>query len=221
MYISLLQFKLLAEETLEKSHSPQLQIPPQIIWVFAIVVGAYIIVRITMRRVMRHQKKFEIPLSQRLEEHRASLATQDQMHELMAALADLSRQINGQIDTRLAKLEVLMSQAESVIKRLEQTSGSRAPGSETAAQPSFDATVGDVKEITRKIQDAEASQSSNEATEEIEAVPDNANSSAELSPQAKQVLELARKGLTPMAIAKELSRPVGEIELILSLAGKK
>ena len=206
---------------MQKPHKQLLQIPPQTIWVFAIIVGAYVIVRITMRRVMRHQRKFNAPLSQRLAEHRASLTTQDQMHELMAALADLSRQINGQIDTRLAKLEILMSQAEAIIKRLEQAGGVRAPVSEAQVKPSFDTTVGDVKEITQKIQGSEASQSSNEANAEIDSTPHSSDSSAELSPQAQQVLEMTRKGLAPLAIAQKLNRPVGEIELILSLAGKK
>lgn len=44
----------------------------------------------------------------------------ERLQELMAALADMSREINGQIDTRTAKLEILMAQADNQMTQMRQ-----------------------------------------------------------------------------------------------------
>ncbi|MCK5270615.1 MAG: hypothetical protein KAJ46_07510, partial [Sedimentisphaerales bacterium] len=91
---------LTAEVAEETEKTPSMSSP--VLWVFAIVVLAYFMLRVTMRRVARRQKSQQRPLQERLAQMRKPDGVYDQMNELMAALADLSRQINGQIDTRLA-----------------------------------------------------------------------------------------------------------------------
>ncbi|MCK5270614.1 MAG: hypothetical protein KAJ46_07505, partial [Sedimentisphaerales bacterium] len=52
-------------------------------------------------------------------------------------------------------------------------------------------------------------------------LPGSSDISPVLSPEAEQIIAMADKGLSTLAISQELKRPIGEIELILSLAGKK
>ena len=170
-----------------------------VIFVLGIIVIAFIIMRTTMRRVMRSKQRSKIPIQQRLADKRKIDDTYIQMNELMAALADLSRQINGQIDTRLAKLDILLQQADETIERLSQSAS-------------------DMKQNTLQKPDPPIV---NTATDTVKGISEKFHSSIELTEKNRQVLDLAKQGLSAIAIAQQLSRPIGEIQLILSLAGRK
>ena len=202
------QIILLTAETAEKTEKTP-SMSSSVLWVFAIVVLAYFMLRVTMRKVARRQKSQQRPLQERLAEMRKPDGVYDQMNELMAALADLSRQINGQIDTRLAKLDVMLHKADQVISKLENSDDSSLD--KEATDSPFSNASDSLKDIAGKIQAADP------------AVDKSGSSdiSPVLSPEAEQIIAMADKGLSTLAISQELKRPIGEIELILSLAGKK
>jgi hypothetical protein len=114
-----------------------------------------------------------------------------QMTELLVELEQMARQMTSQIDTRAAKLELLIKEADekiALLRRLEQGSPSESPsaGGVPAAAPSQQ--------------------------------PDIAPGLAPaIDPRHAEVYELADTGLTARQIAQQLGRPYGEIELILAI----
>ncbi|MCK4629587.1 MAG: hypothetical protein KAT56_11335 [Sedimentisphaerales bacterium] len=229
------QIILLTADVAEKTEKTP-SISSSVLWVFAVVVLAYFMLRVTMRKVARRQKSQQRPLQERLAQMRKPDGVYDQMNELMAALADLSRQINGQIDTRLAKLDVMLRQADQVISRLENSTGSsldtahtndsasveEAADSPFSADSPFNNASDSLREIADKIQAADPATDNSRSSDKIETkLPGSSNISPVLTPEAKQIIAMADKGLSTLTISQELKRPVGEIELILSLAGKK
>ena len=203
------------------------------IYVVVVLVGLFLVIR-TQRRVARNQSRKNLPARQQVAQHSGGEDLYGKINELMAGLADLSRQINGQIDTRLAKLQILMRQAEQTIAKLEQLTGK-------SAQPSLPPDVAE-KEIQDICDDfhrhhlagadltPEAPKNSQETNLEKNKSPEKNNSPmvksepyniSKYSLLKQQTIDLAAQGYTAVEIAKELNRPVGEIELVLALQGKK
>jgi hypothetical protein len=182
-----------------------------LLWIGAIALLAVFLMTRTWRRVARSKAHDKLSVHERVNmQLKGRNVYYDQMGELMAALADLSRQINGQIDTRLARLEILLHQADEKIDALNpqknQNIGKKQSSPEK--QPSKSEQPGqNIKDI---------------ATQFHQSLPPEKQTNGEnLSPQAREILKMFNQGISKMDIAQQLGRPVGEIELILSLAGKK
>jgi hypothetical protein len=123
----------------------------------------------------------------------ASLAQQRtverQMQNLLVELSDMTRQMNAQIDTRAAKLQELIRQADERIAAMKQMQGSESraglsvepPFAEPAPPPAPDPTQ------------------------------------IELDPRHAEIYSLADEGRNAREIAATLNRPSGEVELILAL----
>ena len=125
-----------------------------------------------------------------------------QMGELMADLADLARQVNGQIDTRIAKLEYVIANADKKLEELHEAT------QRFQAQMAFqDNHTTNESETSRKPISESAPYDH----------PTPIEKKQEISPEVSSVLTLAKSGKTAVEIAKSLSRPTGEIELILAL----
>ncbi len=152
---------------------------------------------ISVRRKIRRSKERDgLSVKERLKQETQGREVYTQIGELMAELADLSRQINGQIDMRLAKMDILLRETDQKIEKLQQLTGTKidfknnisdavilSPTAETKVQPLLE------KE---------------KATD----------------PVVEEVLKLKSKGMSSVAIAQQLDRPVGEIELILAIRRK-
>ncbi len=210
-------------QTIESSEKPPTDRfefdPTSVLWIVGIVLLSFFMVRAAMRRVARSRQRSQLPLQERLAESRQKVhASYDQMNELMAALADLSRQINGQIDTRLAKLETLLHQADQTIKQLGELVGGEDNTGRDSQISSVDAIGDTIQDISGEFHSANADSQpqANEAGPQ-----ESPRGAAQLTAKEKQVLEMVKKGLNTIAIARKLNQPVGEIELILSLAAKK
>ena len=132
--------------------------------------------------VMRPLKKKKDPLAKPMQ---LSLAGQreveKQMTELLVELERMARQMTAQLDTRAAKLELLIKEADAKIAELRQAGQVGGP------MPQW-------KEPTPPLA--------------LQPAPD---------PRHIQVYELADEGLDGRQIARQLNRPVGEVELILAL----
>ena len=132
--------------------------------------------------VMRPMRKRKDPLI-----HGPSLSlagqreVEKQMTELVVELEKMARQMTSQLDTRAAKLELLIREADEKIAALRSTDASPPP--------------------MIRVEPAQIRQA---------LLPDNRHT---------DVYELADQGKTPRQIAQHLSRPYGEIELILALRG--
>ena len=129
-----------------------------------------------------------------------------EMEQLLVELNDFAREVNGQIDTRFAKLEQSISDADRRIAELRRLEG--RPGGSS--------------EIDRHVLRANA-----DAAAGVRGESSVARSRATTSPPVgidvsneDRVYQLADMGRTPMEIAHDMRCSVGEIELILNLRGR-
>jgi hypothetical protein len=111
------------------------------------------------------------------------------MSNLLVELSEMSRQITAQLDTRSAKLEALMEDADKKIaelKRLSSSNGSRTESRSEGVNP---------HPITGPVH----------------------SSPAAIDARHNEIYKLADAGRSAQEIAHHLNRPRGEIELILAL----
>lgn len=161
------------------------------------LLAAIIVVAMWTRRRTRAQLGGEIPTSrERLAELTAARGVRDDMNELLAELQGLSRQINAQIDTKFAKLERAIADADRRIEHLERLNATR-PGPRA-----LDVTVGD------------------DTPEGDEPPESDAQAAPPAMSRRTRVYELADAGKSSVEIAQALGQTPGEIELILSLRGR-
>ncbi|MBN2376638.1 MAG: hypothetical protein JXD22_09560 [Sedimentisphaerales bacterium] len=193
--------------------------------------------RKTQRRVARSQSSASMPVSERVSKVMPGHDIYSQIGELMAQLADLSRQINGQIDTRIAKLEALLDQAEQTLARLENTpvpqnnaqnrhlNPSRDPSGRPSSSPAPAESLRDIAEKFHQQKKIDTSPAPSQTLSQDSNNPEEfQNAASEESKNAvinQEIQQMHRSGMSAVAIAQKMNRPVGEIELILALDNKK
>ena len=137
---------------------------------------------------------------------------EQQMSNLLVELSTMARQITAQLDTRAAKLELLIKEADE--KLLELRDASRQAGTMTTDNHALAA----LREIDAK-ELAELSDTRPPIEYPALAVASlPAPSTADV--RYADVYSLANEGRSAAEIARLLSRPAGEIELILALRPK-
>jgi hypothetical protein len=155
-------------------------------WV--LIIAAVLTIVYAVMRPMK--KKRKDPLA---EKKPVSLAGQreveKQMTDLIVELEKMARQMTSQLDTRAAKLEILLRDADERIETLRSLA---------AAAPSNGGTRG------LKLAGASV------VVDDVEEIPD---------PRHNEIYELAQNGHSAHQIAQRLGRPYGEVELILALRG--
>ncbi|MGA2229454.1 MAG: hypothetical protein ABSH22_00880 [Tepidisphaeraceae bacterium] len=165
------------------------------------VMGALTIVYAIFLRPM--QKRHKDPLTRAFQP--GSLARQrdveKQMETLLVELSEMARQITAQLDTRAAKLQGLLAEAD---KRIAELQGHGNGEARVEAMPRISASVG--SPMTQPPTPAAAGR-------DIPAPPE--------SSRHRDIYVLADAGMNVAQIAQKLSRPGGEIELILALRPRK
>lgn len=173
--------------------TPSGSIPTTQFLMLAGAILALTFVMISTRRRIRASRADQGP-SARETYRRLSQETETKrdLEAVMLELDQLARHTMGRLDTKFAKLEVVVRDADERIQtltRLLRTQGGESP---------LDLTVADVP-------------AENGTDEKARAAP------APPEPRHAAVYQLADAGLSPLDIARELDRTTGEIELILSL----
>ncbi|MFN4244140.1 MAG: hypothetical protein ACK4PI_12995 [Tepidisphaerales bacterium] len=139
----------------------------------------------------------------------SSLAAQrrveSQMTQLLVELEKMARQMNAQLDTRAAKLEELIRQADERLAALEQAERSLA---ERRSTPVLRLRPADGADVSL----GPPGEGESGVAEE-EAFP----SPIPIDPRHAQVCRLADEGRDVHEIARELRLPAGEVQLILKL----
>ena len=129
----------------------------------------------------------------RLKEHRE---VKGDLEQLMVELHEAARRLNAQLDTKAAKLEILIHDADQRIASL------RSADAQDAAQPlAPEVAAGAPQALDVTVDDSTASS-------DEEAVAD---------PVRHRILALAREGKSPVQIARATGIQPGEVELILAL----
>lgn len=129
-----------------------------------------------------------------------------EMEQLLVELNEFAREVNGQIDTRFAKLEQSISDADrriAELRRLEGQSGRSSDIDRHVLRANADAAAGVRGESS--VVRSRASTTSSVGTEVS---------------SEDRVYQLSDMGRTPTEIAQAMRCTVGEIELILNLRGR-
>ena len=166
------------------------------IWVLMGLGAAGLIYLTVIRPMMRRKDPLDKPPAfASLSQQRA---VERQMQSLLVELSEMARQITAQLDTRAAKLELLIKEADEKIAALHSSqhgdnNGFSHPAPAVpAVSPASPATL---------------------------TVPARALAE-EPDPRHAQVYALADEGRDANDIASQLGRPRGEVELILALRSK-
>jgi hypothetical protein len=158
----------------------------------------------------------------------SSRAQQRELEDAVIELDRLARQINAQLDTRFAKLETVVRDADERIDTLQrllrQSQGeSTLDVTVEASHGESDAAAGDARSHSAATgADSNAAESGGRGSRKRagasseDAPRDGAGSSRVSTPHAT-VHRLADEGLSAAEIARRVQQPVGEIELILAL----
>lgn len=216
----------------------------QSLFVFGVAIFALMMFMISLRRRRFREGS---PRQYRREidsATRESTAIRQDLQSVLVELNDLSRTINGQIDTRFAKLEISIADADrrinelkALLTRAESINHSGGPG---RADSDSDEDAGE--RVARA--NAEAAKMewlvSDDATTQVEGAKpglaaateaafvesagtisgsEEADSGAtdETDALHHRIQELSDAGWPPVEIAKRVERTIGEVELILHL----
>ena len=172
---------------------------PATTWI-AIAAGIMAVVYVTLVRPLRKKKDKDplerAPAFSTLSQQRA---VERDMSNLLVELSEMARQMTAQLDTRAAKLELLLKEADERIAILRSGEPIRR---QNGHHPLADSSAsGDAEGV---IVEARAAG--------IAALPE-----PKIDPRHAPVYDLADEGLSPPEIARQLGRPSGEVELILAL----
>lgn len=182
----------------------------------AVVIVTFLLLRRYRQRTMgaspkQYRREIDTATTQ-------SAVVKRDMERLLVELNELARQINGQIDTRYAKLEQTMADADRRISALrvliraaktelkavlEDTANPSNAGGDDLTIERLDITSGDEDDAPT-------------ATEPPALGPPSA---IEEGPN-RRIYELSDQGRKAIEIAQELDRSVGEVELILNLRNR-
>jgi len=134
----------------------------------------------------------------------------DAMGELLLELEEVSRRVGAQIETRYAKLEAVMRDADARIAHLEQLRGARPAGAaHVVAEPGAPASGG--------TEPRASAGGRSRAVDGGDGDPARSGPEEAADPRFRRVYELVDAGATPIKAAEELGMPLGEVELILNL----
>jgi hypothetical protein len=125
-------------------------------------------------------------------------------------MLETARQMTAQLDTRAAKLDLLIRQADQRLDALK--SAGHGGVAAVAAAPAGNAQ-------SHPADDANASTAVEESRETAPASPAATSLPAETPPDPRhaEIYAMADSGRSPHEIARSLDRPNGEVELILAL----
>jgi DNA-directed RNA polymerase specialized sigma24 family protein len=143
-----------------------------------------------------------------------------EMSNLLVELSEMTRQLSAQLDTRSAKLEELMRQADAKIAEL-RARGMLPPSSDspaalpapTQAQPLPAPTDYPLAGLGLIPADNAGVPPRPTLSTALEA----ATNRQQIDPRHAQIYAFVDQGLSPQEIAHRLGRPAGEVELILAL----
>lgn len=148
---------------------------------------------------------------------RASLASERAaergMQTLLVELEQMSRQMGAQLDTRAARLEALIRQADERIARAEEASAALAArlAREKAAVLS-DRTLASPAVMDRPAASSSSARAAGSATP-----ASGSSSNLAALERHQEIYDMRDAGKSPAEIARRINRPAGEVELILAL----
>ncbi len=159
-----------------------------------IILAAIVLMVISLRRRSEHRERTPSEVARdyarRVRDHEP---VKGDMEALLVEIQEMARQISAQLDTKFAKLDVLIRDADDRIQRLERLTTQ-------AGRPGVDVTVDDDGSHT-------------------DLAPTDGNGDG-LTDEQRKIYGLADAGRTAIEIAQQTGQNPGEVELILALRRK-
>ncbi len=183
-------------EAAEAGPSGPQQTASWVLLAFGIVILVWVMLRLQWKRQRRS------PDDEPVAQMRETLVDRAAESERAAEVAGIVRDMAARLETRAARLEVLLDQADERIEKLEArlAAGIMSENLATPARPGAARPIDHGEPTDPWTMDSDAS-----------AKPSNHD------PLHHEVYELADGGQTPLDIARRLDQQVGTIELILAL----
>ncbi len=123
------------------------------IFIAVVVIAVMFMMRGITRRIKGKSAITQTEAEARIPSLREQLDVRNNLQKLLVDLQDLARQINGHIDTRFCKLEVLLKEADRKIRQLEEMGfGEKSPKDRPPAPPAE--KIDPERELIYKLADA-------------------------------------------------------------------
>ncbi len=166
--------------------------PMQLVMLVLAIGGITLVMLSTYRRSRRSRLTRVEDGRERYKELDSSVGATRDVEKAMVELEQLARQIHGRIDTRFAKLEMIIRDADERIAKLSRLAGKSSGGS----------AGGSALDVTLELQN-----------------PDVRNSHSDLSGDQRHdaIYRMADGAMSAADIARDTGKTQGEIELILAL----
>jgi hypothetical protein len=143
---------------------------------------------------------------------------EEQMSNLLVELSEMARQISAQLDTRAAKLELLIKEADEKIAALRGTrAGDGSAAASPAASPAPQAAEGSSTTTIAPTAHVDSAEQAALSDMKDATAPALAAAPPAADPRHAEVYAMADEGRSANEIARALHRPAGEVELILAL----
>ncbi len=209
--------------------------PFQMMALAGVIIVVTIVVISTRRRAADRGHSPRAYAREQMARLREENEMRDDMQSLMTQLEQLAREIGAQVDTRFAKLEKAIADADARIeelKRLGITVGdaesSRPTEVPAGPEPAEDASaVGEGPSSPSPEPDESTTATAETSEPPTESRPPESSPGAadatdekatdRQSAYEQRVLDLADAGKSPVDIAREVGCEVGEVELIIKL----
>jgi len=162
------------------------------------VVVLTLVMKSTGKRIQQSRANQDAPAGERYQELQQQSKAMRDVGDVMLELDKLARHVQGQLDTRFAKLETVIRDAD---KRIESLTNLL---SQTKQNPSLDITLDSENPFVKPISKSNSDLASNF---------DNDRYSS--------VYRLCDQGLSAEEIAHKVDQSTGEVELILALRKTK
>lgn len=182
------------------------------------IIGLTILMLSTFRRTQRSRNSSGPRVRHQYEAKKDIASARQDAERVTLELDRFAREIMGQLDTRFAKLQEVIRQADERIAQMASLAG---PPNDTPADNPRDFAAGRPADGRRndaaRVRDhvgADGGASSTAASEAAAFLDPTARRQVEA---AAVVYRLADDGLDAQAIAERIGRPSGEVELMLAL----
>lgn len=162
-------------------------------YLLLVVVAVTLMIIVTRRRIIRSQNSANPPARELYAQLKNEDGAKRELEALMMELDELARQLMGRLDSRFAKLEATIKDADERIDRLNRMI--RAQSGHTT----LDVTIDEA------------------GTAGIASIGKSETPAREPDDPHANIYRLADQGASPVEIATQVGRSTGEIELILSL----
>jgi len=162
--------------------------------------GLAVLIASANRRIREPRRMGEEPMRNRQESKQRETAAVRDVERVMIELDGLSREVHGRLDTKIAKLERLIRDADARIARL-----------------SSEVTVTSNHRLDVTLDEEPPERTSSANAESIRDVNGSSSRRSDALSQHTTLYCLADEGLSATEISKRTGRLAGEVELILSL----